>query len=102
MNVSNLQLQGLYLAMASLIQTLAARNVLTHADIDGAMAKAEQIALGEERSAEGLSLAARDAMAFPARFLRLANSRDEAGEALSFAELTRLVGQTKGHYPDEL
>ncbi|ODT81800.1 MAG: hypothetical protein ABS76_10115 [Pelagibacterium sp. SCN 64-44] len=102
MNVSNLQLQGMYLVMATLTETLVARNILSREAVDRAMAQAEQIALGEERTAEDLPPAARDALAFPARFLRLANARSAAGDAISFAELTRLVGQTKGHYPDEL
>lgn len=102
MNVSNLQLQGLYLVMASLARTLVARGVLSREEVDRTFAEAEQIALGEERTAEDLPPAARDALAFPARFLRLANAQDAEDGPLSFAELTRLVGQTKGHYPDEL
>lgn len=102
MNTANLQLQGLYLTLASIIEALVAKGVLSRAEIDLALARAEQIALGDERAAEDLSLANRDALAFPARFLRLANSEvDGAGQA-SFSALARLVGQTKGHYPDEL
>lgn len=102
MNTANLQLQGLYLTLASLVEALAAKGVLSRAEIDLALARAEQIALGDERAAEDFSLANRDALAFPARFLRLANSEADGAGPASFSALARLVGQTKGHYPDEL
>jgi len=102
MNASNLQLQGLYLALASLNEALVAKGVLGRDEIELALARAEQIALGEERTTEELTSANRDALAFPARLLRLANKEAESGEPPSFSKLARLVGQTKGHYPDEL
>jgi len=102
MNVSNLQLQGLYLVMATLVESLIAKGVLSRDEVDMALARAEQIALGDERTAEDMAPAGRDALAFPARFLRLANEEAGEGGDVSFARLARLVGQTKGHYPDEL
>ncbi|WIY52004.1 hypothetical protein O9Z70_10985 [Devosia sp. YIM 151766] len=101
MNVSNLQLQGLYIVLAGIFEGLVSKGVLTREELDLALSRAEQAALGEERSMEDLNPASRDALAFPARLLRLANSEAQNGELASFSALARLVGQTKGHYPDE-
>jgi hypothetical protein len=100
MNVSNLQLQGLYLAIASINNALVAKGLLTRQEIDIALHKAEQTALGDDRLMEDMTPASRDAVAFPARLLRLANT--SAGDVPPFSELAKMVGQTKGHYPDEL
>jgi hypothetical protein len=102
MNASNLQLQGLYLVLAQLLQTLSAKGVLNADEINDLLARAEQLALGDERVFEDMNPASRDALAFPARLLRLANRGAEAGDTQFFSELARQVGQTKGHYPDEL
>lgn len=101
MNVSNLQLQGLYLAMASLNNTLVAKGVLTREEIDLALRRAEQTALGDDRMMEDMPPASRDAIAFPARLLMLANNSASETEVVPFSELAKMVGQTKGHYPDE-
>lgn len=100
MNVSNLQLQGLYLAVASINNALAAKGLLTRQEIDIALRRAEQIALGDERLTEEMNPAGRDAVAFPARLLQLANSG--GSDMASFSQLAKKVGQTKGHYPDEV
>jgi hypothetical protein len=102
MNVSNLQLQGLYLAIASINNALVAKGVMTREEIDIALHKAEQTALGDDRLMEDMNPASRDAVAFPARLLMLANHSASEGDIPQFSELAKLVGQTKGHYPDEL
>lgn len=101
MNVSNLQLQGLYLAIAAINNALAAKGLLSRKEIDLALQRAEQTALGDDRLAEDMTPANRDAVAFPARLLRLANNSASATDIPPFSELARMVGQTKGHYPDE-
>ncbi len=102
MNVANLQLQGLYLAVAAINEALVAKGVLTRDEIDTALARAEQIALGDERITEDMHPANRDAVVFPMRFLSLANRQGEDGGPHGFSELARLVGATKGHYNDQL
>ncbi|WP_127144162.1 hypothetical protein [Pelagibacterium montanilacus] len=92
MNVANLQLEGLYLTIAALNDTLVERGVISRTEIDAAMKKAERAAL-DARAGDDLSPAQRDAMAFPARFLILANAA--SGEGRSFQELARQVGETK-------
>jgi len=102
MNVANLQLQGLYLAIAAINNALVAKGLLTREEVGEALERAEQTALGDNRIFEDMNPASRDAVAFPARFLALANANASDSGTLDFSALARLVGQTKGHYPDEL
>ncbi|OAM78601.1 hypothetical protein [Devosia elaeis] len=102
MNVSNLQLQGLYLAIASVNNALVAKGLLTRAEVDVALKRAEQTALGDDRVMEDMNPANRDAVAFAPRFLMLANNSASETEISGFHELAKLVGQTKDHYPDEV
>lgn len=101
MNVANLQLQGLYLAIAAVNNALVAKGLLTREEIGSALKLAEQTALGDERIFEDMTPASRDAVAFPARLLALANNSASETEIPGFSELARLVGETKGHYGDE-
>ncbi|MBK1795470.1 hypothetical protein JHL21_13285 [Devosia sp. WQ 349] len=101
MNVSNLQLQGLYLAIASINNTLVAKGIISREEIDLALRRAEQSAVGDDRLLEDLTPASRDAVAFPARLLMLANNSASETDVLTFSELAKMVGQTNGHYPDE-
>lgn len=102
MNVANLQLQGLYLAIASINNALVAKGLLSREDINTALERAEQTALGDDRIFEDLNPASRDAIAFAARVLALANSHASETDVPAFSELARMVGQTKGRYQDEL
>ena len=95
MNSANLQLEGLYLAFASVLNMMVAKGLITREDVDLAMSKAEATAIGDYRATEELSPANRDAIAFPARLLALANSMASETEIPSFSELARMVGETK-------
>ena len=101
MNVANLQLEGLYLAIASINELLVKKGVLSREEVDLALRRAEQTALGDDRT-QDLSPAERDAMAFAARLLVAANNA--AGEQFipAFSELARHVGETKDKYPDQV
>lgn len=101
MNTANLQLEGLLIAIAAVNHALVAKGALTTEDLDRALAISEQTALGDNRVAENLSPANRDAIAFPARFLRLANNMAGEAGAPGFAELARMVGETKGPHNDQ-
>ena len=70
MNTANLQLEGLYLAIAAINNVLVDKNLLTREEIDLALRRAEQTALGDYRTGE-LSFSERDAMAFAPRLLWL-------------------------------
>lgn len=100
MNIANLQLEGLYLALAAINNALVEKGVLSREEMSLALRRAEQIAVGDDRMDE-LSSAEREAVAFAPRLLLLANDRAASGPA-SFSELARLVGQTKRPHPDQL
>lgn len=98
MNTANLQLEGVYAAMAALMGALRAKNLLSEAEIDQALAEAERhLASAGERPRE-ISGANVDAICFPTRLLRLANARSARGEPWSFAGLAAEVGRTKPNH----
>jgi hypothetical protein len=101
MNVANLQLEGLLMAVASINQVLVRKGVLTVEDIDIALRKAEAGETGEERSS-GMSESSRDAVNFPIRLLELANQCQPETDMPSFSKLARMVGQMKEPYNDQM
>ena len=101
MNTANLQLEGLYLVIAALNNALVKKGVLSREEIDQALRRAEETAIDDDRAVEDLSPANRDAVAFPARLLALANRSASTDEISSFSELARLVGTTKEPYNDQ-
>lgn len=102
MNTANLQIEGLLMAIAGLNQLLVAKGIASVEEIDKSLARSEQTVLGDDRVVEDLSPANRDAIAFPIRLLRLANNRGDGAGTASFAELARMVGETKGKDNDQL
>lgn len=102
MNVANLQLEGLIMAVASINKVLVSKGLLSADEIDGALRKTEASLTGEERAYEDLTPSYRDAVCFPIRLLQLANAMEADGELPAFSALTRRVGQTKGHYNDQM
>lgn len=101
MNTANLQLEGLLIAMAELNRALIRNGVLSVEEIDAALHSAEASATSEERMTQDLSPANRDAVCFPIRLLRLANSKMSTQGELSFSELAREIGETKLPYNDQ-
>jgi hypothetical protein len=102
MNTANLQLQGLLLAVASINSALVRKGLLDAEEIDLALRKAEASLTGEQRLVDDLSPANRDAACFPIRALQMANNSQGEGSVPGFAELARMVGQTKEHYNDQM
>lgn len=101
MNTANLQLEGLYLAMAAIAKALVRKGALTEEEIDRALRTAEAVALSDDRSVEDLSPANRDAVVFPIRLLRLANQAP-TDEIPDFYTLAKRVGETKPPHNDQL
>jgi len=95
MNTANLQLEGLYIAVAAITNALVAKGVLSREEVDAALREAERTALTGDRASDGISAANREAIAFPARILALANRMAGESEVPSFAELARTVGEMK-------
>lgn len=99
MNVANLQLEGLLMAVASINSTLVRKGLLTSDEVDDALRRAEAGLTGEERLYQDMSPANRDAVCFPIRLLQLAN---RAPATSTFSDLARLVAQTKEPYNDQM
>ena len=93
MNTANLQLQGVLTAMAELVRAIEAKGLLSRAEIDDALARAEGEAFAGARQHEGLTAAHVDAARFPARYLRTALS-GKADES-DFAAVAAAVGGRK-------
>lgn len=102
MNVANLQIEGLMMAVASLNQMLVQKGVATVAEIDTALHKAEASLTSEDHLAEDMKPVQRDAVVFPIRLLRLANNSQDSSDVIPFSELARMVGETKHSYNDEM
>lgn len=101
MNVANLQLEGLLMAVAAINQVLVKKGVLSVEEIDIALRKAEAGETSEERS-EAISASNRDAINFPIRLLELANQCQPEADMPSFSKLARMVGQMKEPYNDQM
>jgi hypothetical protein len=101
MNSANLQLEGLYLAIATMHETLINKGIVTRQEVDDAMREAEQTAINDDRCIDNLRPAERDALAFPARLLRIANSTVSESGLQSFSALARRVGTAKEPYNDQ-
>lgn len=101
MNVANLQLEGLIMAVASINHVLVRKGILGVAEVDTALLKAEANMTGEDRSSE-LSLASRDAINFPLRVLQVCNQGDPDADLPMFSEIVRLVAGNKPPYNDQM
>lgn len=101
MNVANLQIEGLCLAIAAINHSLVEKGILSQVEIDEALRRAEATARGDDRFVEDLNPSNRDAICFPIRVLQIANTAG-AERPWSFTELARLVGETKQPYNDML
>jgi hypothetical protein len=95
MNVANLQLEGLLMAIASVNNALVQKGVLTIEELDTALRAAERSISGDVDAHPEMPPANRDAACFPVRLLRLANLGGSDTSVQTFSELTRLVGQNK-------
>jgi hypothetical protein len=100
-NVANLQLEGLLMAVAAINKLLVDKGLVSVAEIDLALGKVEASLTGEERITEELTPANRDAVCFPIRLLKLANL-GESEWIPPFSELAKSVGQTKTRYNDQM
>lgn len=94
MNTANLQLEGLYLVIAALNNALVAKGMMSREEIDMSLRVAEETARGDPGCTD-MSESNREAVAFPARLLRLANNGASDGQIQPFSELAKLVGQLK-------
>jgi hypothetical protein len=101
MNVANLQLEGLMMAVASINHVLVRKGILSVGEVDTALLKAQSNMTGEERSPE-LSPSFRDAINFPLRFLQVCNQCNPEADLPTFSDITRLVADMKPPYNDQM
>lgn len=101
MNVANLQLEGLLMAVASINHVLVRKGILSIQEMDIALRKAEASGEGEDRAGE-LSSSNRDAISLPIRLLQLANQCQPEADIPPFSELAKMVGQLKEPYNDQM
>ncbi|MCV0397224.1 MAG: hypothetical protein K5872_14790 [Rhizobiaceae bacterium] len=93
MNTANLQLEGLLLALAAILEKLEERNLLSRDDIRDALETARGRCVADERRPVELSDANVEAVMFPIRFLIRAVEPDNAGG--TFSELARDIGRRR-------
>lgn len=100
MNVANLQLEGLLMAVASINHVLVQKGPVSKEELNGALLKALSSETSQDR-AEEMSSSNRDAVNFPIRFLQLANQCQPEADLPSFSTLAKMVGQVKEQYNDQ-
>jgi hypothetical protein len=96
MNTANLQLEGLYMAFAALVELGKEKGLFSTDEVDAALARAETSA-SEDR--QDLPPANLEAIRFPIRLLRLANRSSIGGNSIAFSRLARRVGEAKDAQP---
>lgn len=92
MNVANLQLEGMLLAFSAVLRSLVASGALSEAQLEAALAEAEEAGRADRQRCGQLSPSQRDSLAFAARFLSIA-TRPEGG-VRAFSDVAREVGRT--------
>jgi hypothetical protein len=91
MNTANLQLEGVYIVLAALLEALMAKGHFDRNQLISILAEAERgIAVDSSRPAE-IRDANVEAIAFPARFLKSALAASSDGRKRSFAEIVSLT-----------
>ncbi|PKA42230.1 hypothetical protein N2599_23710 (plasmid) [Rhizobium sullae] len=91
MNTANLQLEGLYMALAAMNKMMVEKGIISHSDVCAALTEAEARVSAD--NLPQLSDANRKSVVFPIRLLLLANEAAERGENPEFADYARLIGQ---------
>jgi len=100
MNVANLQIEGLCMAINAINHALVEKGMLTQLELNRALKNAEAIARSDERFVEDLNPSSRDAVCFPIQILEAANKETTPRSSNFFSELARMVGETKEPYND--
>jgi hypothetical protein len=92
MNTANLQLEGVCVALSSVLGALRRKGLLTKEEIDAALASAEDAIRDDSERPETLSGANVEAICFPIRYLRAANRSSHDDPLPCFSEITSAVG----------
>lgn len=97
MNIANLQLEGLLVALAQLMRELQGGAGLDRARIERALVATEAAILADRQRMGQLSPSERESVLFPCRFLAAALSHEDQ----TFSELAKKVGQLKDDGPTD-
>ncbi len=92
MNTANLELEGLYVAVAAVNHLLVQKGVIALAELQDALDEAHTVAKAAVKE-RGLSGSNKEAICFPVRFLRLASDKADRGEPVDFHSVTRDIGR---------
>lgn len=93
MNTANLQLEGLIMAVAAIVDVIVDKGLASRQDINAALAQAERAIAADGK--RGLSDANRAAVLFPIRVLLLAGQDAQRGKQLTFSHYAELVGRLR-------
>jgi len=99
MNTANLQMEGLLLALAALLDAMKRNGLLSREEVQAALDQAEKAGSADGQRPDELSHAQVEAILFPIRFLKQVNAY-EAGEAAPYEETAREVGRNKPERPE--
>jgi hypothetical protein len=102
MNVANLQLEGLMMALASINNLLVRKGLVSIDEIDETLHRAESAFTSEPRLYDDMSPAQRDAVCFPLRLLRMANKGEAELGIPGFPDLAKMVARGKVPYNDQM
>jgi hypothetical protein len=92
MNTANLELEGLYVAVAAVNHLLVQKGLITQTELRAALNQAHDVARAAVNE-RGLSGSNKEAICFPIRFLMLACDKADRGEAVDFHSVTRDIGR---------
>jgi len=95
MNTANLQLEGLLLALSSLVSLLRQKGIASEEEICAVLKQAEAAALGDPARPGGVSAANVEAVLFPIRYLKAAAVNPLEHAVQPFSQVATHVGQTK-------
>ncbi len=95
MNTANLQLEGLYVVLAALLESLREKGVFEHEELESLLDRTEARLASDPNRTTQLRDANVEAICFPARYLRQALHASAQGGDQSFMTLATQVGQVK-------
>ncbi|WP_442755223.1 hypothetical protein ACNHKD_00730 [Methylocystis sp. JAN1] len=96
MNTANLQLEGLYVVVATILEAMCEKGIFQREEIEALLAKAESALSAETSRPPEMRDANVEAICFPVRLLRQAlQISSDDGQGYSFADLASRVAQAK-------
>lgn len=95
MNTANLQLEGLLLALSSIVGLLKQKGLASEDEIRAMLEQAEAAALGDKARPGELSNSNVEAVLFPIRYLQSAAACPPQAPVRPFSQIATRVGQAK-------